>query len=183
MDKQKRILYENYVPAEECARIIIERDPRLWERTIEDYDFLNVRWGIGDAPLDIDIQYPEEHFAMEDDNLLEKVNDIASKSKLLKQAPIVTSLVEKNISAIIAKEDEELEKLLQGIIMQLIAFHSYEDLKLVFLVKKENLKKWEYVKMLPYVWNNTKQIRFFTDDYDEMKEISKYLETDFNMKM
>ena len=29
--------------------------------------------------------------------------------------------------------------------------------------------------MLPHIWNNTKDIRFFTDDYEEMKEISKYL--------
>ena len=183
MDKQRNILFENYVPAEECSKIILGKGARLWERKIEDYDFLTVRLGIGDIPLDIDIQYPEEQFAMEDDNLVEILNNIVSNSKILKSAPIVTSLVEKNVSSIIVQKDEVIEKFMQSLIIQLIAFHSYEDLKIVFLLKEDKQKKWEYVKMLPHVWNNTKQIRFFADDYDDMKEISKYLEEDLQNRL
>ena len=178
MSKQKSILFENYVSAEECTKIILDKGPRLWERKIEDYDFLSVRLGIGDVPLKIDIQYPEESFAMEDDNLVDILNDIAEKSKTLKDAPIVTSLVEKDVMALIIKNNETFEKFMQSLIIQLIAFHSYEDLKLVFLLKKDNEAYWDYVKMLPHVWNNTKQIRFFADNYEDMKEISKYLENE-----
>lgn len=176
MDKQKEILLKNYVPSEECARIILERDPRLWERKKEDYDFLSLRLGLGDVPLKIDVKYPEEQFAMEDDNLIEMINDIAEDSKYIKKAPVVMSLVEKNISAVIRKKDEELNKFIQNIIIQLIAFQSYEDLKLVFLLQKGNEEVWQFVKMLPYVWDNAKEIRFFSDEYEEIKEISKYLE-------
>ena len=183
MDKQRSILFENYVSPEECAKIILERSPRLWERKIEDHDFLNVRFGIGDVPLEIDIQYPEEKFEMEDDNLVEILNEIASTSKTLQSAPIVTSLTEKNVSAIISNEETNMDRFMQSLIIQLIAFHSYEDLKLVFLLKEDKQKKWEYVKMLPHVWNNTKQIRFFADNYDDMKEISTYLEEDLNNRL
>ena len=171
-------MFENYVSPEECAKIILDRGPRLWERKIEDYDFLNIRFGIGDVPLEIDIQYPEEKFEMEDDNLVEVLNEIACDSKTLKSAPIVTSLTEKNVSAIIANEGTNIGRFMQSLIIQLITFHSYEDLKLVFLLAEDKQKKWEYVKMLPHVWNNTKQIRFFADNYDDMKEISAYLEED-----
>ena len=183
MSKQKSILFENYVSPEECAKIILNRSPRLWERKIEDYDFLNVRFGIGDIPLEIDIQYPEEKFEMEDDNLIEILNQIASSSKTLRSAPIVTSLTEKNISAIIANEETNIDRFMQSIILQLITFHSYEDLKLVFLLKEDRQNKWEYVKMLPHLWNNTKQIRFFADNYDDMKELSTYLEEDLNHRL
>ena len=183
MDKQRSILFEKYVSPEDCTKIILDRSPRLWERKIEDYDFLNVRFGIGDIPLEIDIQYPEEKFEMEDDNLVELLNEIAGNSKTLKSAPIVTSLTEKNVSAIIANEETNIDRFMQGLIIQLIAFHSYEDLKLVFLLKDDRQKKWEYVKMLPHVWNNTKQIRFFADNYDDMKEISTYLEEDLNNRL
>ena len=183
INKQKSILFENYVSSEECAKIILYKSPRLWERKIEDYDFLSVRFGIGDIPSEIDIQYPEEKFEMEDDNLVEILNNIASNSKTLKEAPIVTSLTEKNISAIITNEETNMDRFMQSLIIQLIAFHSYEDLKLVFLLKEDKQKKWEYVKMLPHVWNNTKQIRFFADNYDDMKEISSYLEEDLNNRL
>ena len=184
MDKQRKILFDNYVSGEECASIILKKGPRLWERKIEEHDFLTVRLGIGDVPLDIDIQYPEEQFAMEDDNLIEILNTITKKSKTLKNAPITISLVEKNISALVIQNNENLiEKIMQSIIMQLIAFQSYQDLKFVFLLKKDDKKKWEYIKMLPHIWNSTRQIRFFTDDYNEMKEISMYLEEDLKNRM
>lgn len=183
MDKQRDILYKNYISPEECAKIILDKSPRLWERKIEDYDFLNVRFGIGDVPLNIDIQYPEEKFEMEDDNLIEMLNGIANNSKTLKSAPIVTSLTEKNVAAIISSEEINIGRFMQSLIIQLIAFHSYEDLKLVFLLKEDKEKKWEYVKMLPHVWNNNKQIRFFADNYDDIKEISTYLEEDLNNRL
>ena len=114
---------------------------------------------------------------MEDDNLVEILNTIGNKSKILKDAPITMSLAKKNVSALIVQDNEKLvEKFMQSILMQLITFHSYEDLKLVFLVKEDIQKKWEHMKMLPHIWNNTKQIRFFADDYNDMQEISKYLE-------
>ena len=63
--------------------------------------------------------------------------------------------------------------------MQLIALHSYEDLKLVFLLKEDKNNKWEHLKTLPHIWDNNKQIRFWAEDYNEMKEISRYLENEF----
>ena len=178
MFKQRNILSENYVSVEECSNIILSRSPRLWERKIEDFDFLTCRLGIGDVPLDADIQYPEKTFAMEDDNLVEILNTIANKSKILNRAPITVSLAEKNITGIISNDYEEQKNFVKNLILQLITFHSYEDLKLVFLLKKDNEKKWEHLKMLPHVWDNAHQIRFFADDYDDMTEISSYLEED-----
>ena len=149
-NKKRRKLFKNYISAEECTKVILQRDARLWERKIEDYDFLSVRLGIGDMPLKIEVQYPEKQFAMEDDNLVETLNEIGDNSKTLNGAPIVTSLAEKNVAAFVKKDEENFEKFMQNIMVQLVAFHSYEDLKLVFLLDEDKTKKWEYVKMLPH---------------------------------
>lgn len=175
-NKQREILFKNYISAEECTKVILSRDSRLWERKIEDYDFLSIRLGIGDMPLKIEVQYPEKQFAMEDDNLVEILNEIGENSKTLNSAPIVTSLAERNITAFVKKNEENFEKFMQNIMVQLVAFHSYEDLKLVFLLDEDKTKKWEYVKMLPHLWNSSREIRFFADNYDDMKEVSQYLE-------
>lgn len=177
MEKQKNILYENYISAEECAKIIIHKESRLWERKIEDIDFLKIRLGIGDVPLEADIEYPEVEFTMEDDDLVDIVNTIANKSKIIKNVPITISLAEKYISGLIVENDERLiEKFVQNLIMQLVTLHSYEDLKLVFLLKEDKTKRWEHLKTLPHIWDNSKQFRFWADDYNDMKEISRYLE-------
>lgn len=183
MLKQKSILYENNLSPEECTQVILNRSGRLWERRIDDYDFLTVRLGIGDVDTDIDIQYPEEKFMMEDDNLVEILNDIANTSKVIKEAPITVSLTEKNISALIVNKNENIDNFFRSLMVQLIAFHSYEDLKLVFLLDKDEKPNLEYVKLLPHVWDKTRQIRFFSYDNDEMKDISKYLEMDLQERL
>lgn len=176
MDEQRKILNENHVTAEECEKIILEKDARLWERKIEDHDFLAIRAGTGDVPLEIDVTYPKESFAMEDDNLVEILNSIATQSRTLDNAPIALSLAQKNISSVIVQNDEIKQRYMKNIIMQLIALHSYVDLKIAFLVKEDKQDQWDYVKMLPHVWNSTNQVRLFADNSNDMKTISKYLE-------
>jgi len=183
MLKQRKILFENYLSVGECRNIILRKDRRLWERKIDEYDFSMIRLGIGDIPLSIDIQYPEEHFLMDEDNLLEILNNFGNKSKILQNVPITMSLVEKRISALMVSKDEtRAASYVQYLIMQLITFQSYEDLKLIFLMNHD-IKQWEYVKMLPHVWNNAKNIRFFADNYNDMKEISMYLEEELKNRM
>ena len=184
MFKQRINLFQNYPSAEECSEIIISKSKRLWERKIEDYDFLSLRLGIGDIPSEIDIHYPEKQFTMEDDNLVDILNTVANKSKILKKVPIVVSLTDKNIAGIISNDEQEQKRFFQDLLLQLITFHSYEDLKLVFLLNKENESKWDIFKMLPHIWSNKRDIRFFSNDRDEMQEISRYLEEAFqNRKM
>ncbi len=182
INKQRNTLLANFSTMQECKEIVLNKTTRLWERKIEDYDFLTVRLGVGELPSKIDIQYPEEQFTMQDDNLVEILNYVANKSKNIKDAPITMSLAEKNIAAIIGKDDEQVYNYIKNIIMQLITFHSYRDLKIVCLAKKERQEEWEYLKMLPHVWDDTKQIRFFADDSSDMEEISKYLEEELQAR-
>lgn len=180
MKKQKEILFDNYISEEECAKIILNREPRLWERKIEDNDFLTVRVGTGDVPLEADIQYPQKEFTMEDDNLVEILNTLVNKSKILKDVPITFSLAEKNISALIVQNNDRIiEKFIQNLIIQLVSLHSYEELKLVFLTKENNNNKWEHYKNLPHMWDNSKKIRFFADNFNDLKEVSRILEAEF----
>ena len=181
MLKQKKILYENNLSPDECAQVILNKSGRLWERKIDDYDFLTVRLGVGDVNTAIDIQYPEERFTMEDDNLIDILHDIANNSKVIKSAPITVSLTEKNVLAI--RKDENIENFIRNIIIQLIAFQSYEDLKLVFLLNKKDEMDFSFAKMLPHVWDRTKQMRFFTYEEDEMMNISKYLEQELKDRL
>ena len=176
MGKQKSILFQNYPSAEKCTEIVLSKNERLWERKIEDYDFLTVRLGIGDVPSKIKIEYPEKQFDMEDDDLVEILNTVANKSKILRKVPITVSLTEKNILGLISYDEQQQRRFMQDLIMQLITFQSYTDLKLVFFLKEDSINRWTYFQMLPHIWNNVKDIRFFSDDIEEIKEISRFLE-------
>jgi len=60
-----------------------------------------------------------------------------------------------------------------------MAFHSYEDLKIVVMTNEENQAKWDYLKTSPYCWNDDKDIRFFSNTIDDVNQISTYLENTF----
>lgn len=182
-EKQKNILLDNYLDTKDCEKIILDRGNRLWERGVEDVDFLSVRLGLGEVPLNIDIQRPTEQFSVEEDAMLKKLNEIVENYQQIKGAPIVFSFMQKNIVALISKSYGNLDKYLKEVIIQLITFQSYKDLKLVFMLQEKELQKWEYVKMLPHVWDNENKIRFFSHNYDEMNEISKYLLEEFETRL
>lgn len=175
MEKERQVLLENYLPLEECYNIIMNRKMSLWEREIDQNDFLDLRLGLGSTSFKGVVKYPEEHFALEDDNLKQLVFDLGKESKELENVPINLSFVKNNISAVIG-DGRQKTYFINGLILQLITFHSYEDLKLVVFTSKRGESKWDYLKSLPHTWNNSRTVRYFATSNDEAKELSLNLE-------
>lgn len=175
LNRNRAILYKTYVSPEECMDIILYDHSRLWERQIEDKDFLTIRLGIGDVPSGFIINYTQDDHIGITSETYDYMNMCIEKAKTLKEAPVLLSLVRKNISAIIY-EDEKLKfRYIQNILLQLITFHSYDELKLVFLLKDNTDGKWDFAKMLPHVWSNSKDMRFFADESSKISIVSEYL--------
>ena len=179
--KQRQIKIENNISLEECASIINSKKRNLWEREIEDEDFATVRIGTGSTNPELEIRAPEKHFSLDDDELVDLVQDVVNSSKQIEEVPINISLAEKNITAIVGQE-QYTKPFIDGLILQLITFHSYDDLKLVIFTSEENADKWKYLKVLPHCWNNDKSLRFFATNPDEMKQVSLYLEKELNFR-
>ena len=173
--KQSQTLRDKYIPLSECANIILRRKSNLWERSIDQADFLALRLGMGSMPIYADIKYSKEGFTMEEDELKNKIKEVAENRKMLTDVPITFSLIEKNIISIIGNNNL-LHEFFKGILLQLMTFQSYEFLKIIVLTNKENASSFDYLKNIPYVFDDTKTMRFFADDLDETKELSLYLE-------
>ena len=179
--KQKQILLENNVTLEQCQDIILYKKRNLWEKDIHHDDFLKVRLGIGNLKPEIDIKYPEEHFTMVEDDLRKILTDTVNDTKDMEQVPISISLAEKNITALVGSSD--LTKLsLESILLQLITFHSYVDLKIVMFTNENNSKDFDYLKVLPHCWSDNKKVRFFAESIDEAKQVAGYIEQVFDSR-
>ncbi len=179
--KQENILHKRYVSLEECYNIIINKKDRLWERRIEDEDYLSVSLGTGTFPMKININYPEEGFSMVEDNLKDSVKELTLSPKILDNVPILYSFKENYISAIIGN-DELKYKFIDNILLQIVTFHSYDDLKIVIFTSKNKENNFTKYKILPHCFSNDKTIRFFSSTIDEYKEISYNLEKIFNQR-
>ncbi|WP_234121607.1 type VII secretion protein EssC [Clostridium hydrogenum] len=178
---QSKILHENNITLDECVTRIKLKQRNLWERTYEHKDFLTVRLGLGSIPLEADISYSEKSFSMEDDVLKDELYKLVDKPKMLEQVPVTISFLEKWISGLIGERAKVVE-LVKGIIVQLTALHSYDELKLVFIYDKNEESIWDFVKWLPHVWNKDKTIRYIAENSNEVRELSSYCTAEFKKR-
>ena len=171
---QEEILNENTATIEECQDRIKETRRNLWERGFGQNDFLKIRVGKGNGVLDAELKYSERKFSLDDDNLQEELYTICEKEKPLHNIPITYSLFDNVISGVIGEHNNIVE-FAKGMIIQLAALYSYDEVKFVFVYDKEE-KEFEFVKWLPHVWSDDERFRFIATDINEVKEVSAYLE-------
>ncbi len=173
-NEQATILKNNYLSLKECSDMIINRFTNLWQRRVEDQDFLDVNLGNGSYPMKIDIKYPEDHFSMVEDNLKDMVSELGNEPKTLSNVPLVFSFLKNNISAIIGENDLVAEYT-RRLLVQILAYHSYDCLKIAILTDEENEYKWSFLKKIPHCFTDDKELRFFATNNDEYKEVCYYL--------
>lgn len=172
---QEEILNENHVTIQECEKRIRDTQRNLWERGLGQNDFLRVRVGNGEGVLDAEISYSERKFSLDDDNLQEELYTLCEKEKPLHNIPITYSLFENHISGVIG-ERKQVAEFAKGLIIQLAALYSYDEVKFVFLFDKEEEDKFGFVKWLPHVWSDDNKFRFIATNANEVKELSAYFE-------
>ncbi len=178
---QKNILNKNHIPLDKCADIIMAGKENLWERKIEEDDFLYLRIGKGSLLSEINIDYPEKQFSLDEDNLRENLDKLVNEAQDVHDVPICLSLTERYKTAVVG-DDLLVYQFINGLILQLMTFHGYDDLKIIFFTDEQNESKWEYLKILPHCWTDDKEMRFFATSTVEMQQISSYLESILNSR-
>ncbi len=180
--EQSSILKNKYPDTKECEKIILNKYTTLWQKKVEDDDFLEVNLGYGNCPMKINISFPEEHFSMAEDNLKEMLSNLGNEPKILVGVPIVYNIYQEYISGIIG-QSTTTSKFIKDLIIQLVSSHSYDNLKIVMLTTDEHLNEYSFMKMLPHVFSNDRKIRFFGTNNEEYKEICYYLDRVFTKRM
>ena len=174
-NNQYQALIERYPSAFDLQTIILNKKRNLWERQISSDDFLNVRLGLGNVPLKVKVTYGSEDFTMVEDNLKNELKTLADATKDIPSSPVTIDLTKRNKLVLIG-DKKNRDSMLKNIILQLSTYHAYNDLKLVFMIGDTTDEMWENFKTLPHTWSDSKDIRFFSNNYDEMMKLSFYLE-------
>ena len=171
---QKKTLEETLISTDICYDSIINKRRTLWQRRLDQGDFLNVRIGKGNVPFDANINYQSEEFTMDDDNLKKMLEELINKYKILDNVPLGYSFAKNYLTAVNGVYPKYIN-FLNNIFLQLMDFHNYHDLKIVVFTNKKNETRWNYLKESPYTFSNDKSIRFFATNTEEMQVISDYL--------
>jgi len=174
-NEQSKILNNNYPSSKECQEIILNKYTTLWQRRIKDEDYLVLNLGLGSYPMKIDIRYPDDHFSMAEDNLKDMVQKLGNEPKLLANVPVIYSLLKNYISGIVGN-NLVISNYFKQLLIQIITHHSYDNLKIVIFTDDEKQANWNFIKDLPHLFTDDKELRFFATNNDEYKEICYYLD-------
>lgn len=172
---QSGILNETFVTQEDCLERIIRAKPNLWERTVGQGDFLRLRLGTGVVNMNVDVKYQEKKFTMDDDSLQNAMLALAEEPKKLENVPISVALTE-NVALGIYGEKEKRDNMIMSLILQIVALHGYDEVKLVMITDEADSGTWTFARYLPHVWDNNRTTRYFAQNLDDVKEISNILE-------
>ena len=171
---QREILIENLLSVDECLKIIDSGKINFWDKRIEQNDFLVVRVGRGNELFDVDVNYPKEGFTIEEDDLRRASDKLVEEFKYIPDVPIGYSLYENRLTAFMGLHKKRYG-LINNLILQLITFYSYEDVKLVVFTNVLNEDKWEYIKYLNHCFSNDKSMRFFSTNKESAHALADYL--------
>lgn len=174
LERQKQVLLSNYLSSQECYQYIIYLNRYLWTREINQDSFMSVRLGLGDVPAMVDISSPQEHFSLEDDKLEKKMHEIVDNNKKILNAPIIISLTEMNIIAITGKY-QLIKPYVDTLLIQLLALQGYYEMKIIVLTNEDRISEWDYLGLVPHIWDNNREIRFLSSINEEGIEVSQYL--------
>ena len=185
---QKDILLENLIDLKACSEIITRRgagfgNVGFWDKRVDQSDFLEVRLGIGNVPLDLELEYPEQEFTIDEDELRKRADAMVARHKYISNVPVGYSFKENKITAIMGDNAKTSHAFMDNLLLQLLTFYNYEDLKIVIFTNNEYENYWEYAKYLNHTFDNDRKFRFFANDIDSAKAVCEHLYNILNYRL
>lgn len=156
----------------ELVAIAKSQTNRLWERSLEDVDFLEIRLGNGERPFELDISLPKVGFEVETDSLRDESRKLLEKYRQLNQVPVTFRLKENPITGVIGDFWQAAEIM----IANLATFYDPNELKLVFLYNKSQERRLRPFLDLPHTWSSDGTQRLTATELTEAHRLFNRLE-------
>ena len=166
---------EQYLSVDRCLELPVSNTHRLWERMATHSDFGTVRLGRGQVRLPAKIEIPEDKLAMIEDDLRDEPRRLLEAYENINDAPIVMQLRDWPIIGVLSPRNRP--QMLQSMVMQLAATHSYHDVHIAILCKEENITQWSWARWLPHSFaNENRTLRMVVSKPNAIHEVITYLE-------
>lgn len=165
-----RVLNDNMCPSPEilCSMLDSETNKlRLWERSYEDRDFLNIRMGLGNRPFEVQLKTPKQGFQLHEDELRNLPTKLSEKYSVLNNVPLTIDILNNQTIGIIGSQ-KNIYTILYEIILNIISLHSYDEVKLVLVTSLKQTSEFEDFRNVPHIWSNDKKIRYFATNPEEV---------------
>lgn len=158
-EKQRHALTYHYPDVTELEKMALRVDSRIYEKTMFHHDFLTFRVGRGDEASSFSVEFQQEEFSQEKDELVEEAVKIKGQYLSINEVPVATDLMHGPVGYI-GPRRLVLEQL-QMLVMQTSLFHSYYDLQFITIFPEEEKVDWDWMRWLPHANMRDVNVRGF----------------------
>lgn len=154
-DEQSLVLRSNRLGMGQILERAKSMSPLLMNRTSSHEDFLKLRVGTGDQEVCADISWPMPDLSTHDDPLFAKLDELRDHLPALNGVPLVLDLPRHPIVGVLGSRDEVWE-FVRGLLVQVCALYSYEEVKVLLVVREDERQEWEFVTPLNHAYASCK---------------------------
>lgn len=155
-NKQKEALEYNYPSIKTLVNMALKYDSRIYERTINHEDFLQVRIGKGNIPTSFDVKLDDKQLKDELYNLAKE--QLYYPYTVLNEAPIIIDLLDQTLGLV--GSNNNLVTAVQSILFQIATVQSYHDVEMIVITSDDDYKNnWKNWRFLPHLKLNNVNLR------------------------
>ncbi len=133
-----------YPPPEQLLRRGLQPDAALWERRPSDFDFMQVRVGVGAAYLPVQWRASSDEFERDP-----ALRSLVEQYRLLADAPITVALSEVGSLALVGRRRQALGAA-YAVVAQAALAHAPQELHIAVIAPPDAASDWEWVYWLPH---------------------------------
>ncbi|MBR3157757.1 MAG: type VII secretion protein EssC [Atopobiaceae bacterium] len=172
---QSQTLQENRRPVAELMQRAEDMSPLLMSHTNVHDDFMELRVGVGDADISSDISWPQHHFSLVDDRMIERVSELAKNPPMLRDVPLAFNPTKHFVAGILGPRGVVWD-FLRGLLVQVCSLYSYQEVKIVLVGGEGEESEWGFLTSLGHFYDDSGVHRFVGLSYSGMVEESLILE-------
>lgn len=149
--KQNEIeaVHYNNPTIKEIEKMVQEYHPRIYERDVNDDDFLMLSIGTANEKSEYTVSLDYDVLATEKDELLDEAKEIYNEYQIINDKPVTIDLKKAHLG--IVGEKHEVHEQLKWLLAQITFFHSYHDVQIIMLYNDEFKEEFDYIKWYPHV--------------------------------
>ncbi len=156
--RQTKALNLRLVSIETILMRARERSALLMSHTRDADDFLCVRAGTSTLPLKVDVNWPEQHFSLEDDLLWDRVAALRQSMPTLRDVPVGLDLYSHSCTGIVG-DDEHVWEFARGLLVQICALYSYTEVRIALVANACTKAEWEPFAYVPHLLGSANEQR------------------------
>lgn len=180
-DREKKRLNMNNLSVTECVKLPYSNNHRMWERLPQHEDFLTMRLGLGETKLPHEIGIQKLKIALIDDPLRHEPQRLKDVYQMMQDAPIVVNPLEHRIIGVLGNKTSPW--MLQSMVVQLAASHSYHDVRIIILHDETDKDQWKFAHRLPHVYaSDDRTLRLAVSGESAIQEVLAWLDNNLTIR-